>query len=73
MKQPAYLKYVVWSEEDQAFVGRCPDLFLGGTHGDDEIEVYRDLCRLVEEEIAGIQAIGRPLPPVRSLLMTPAA
>lgn len=73
MKAPAYVKYVVWSEDDQAYIGRCPDVFFGGTHGADEIEVYRELCRLVEEELGSLQASGKPLPAVRTQLVTPAA
>ena len=30
-----YAKYVEWSDEDQCFVGRCPELMLGGVHGND--------------------------------------
>lgn len=73
MKPPAYLKYVVWSEEDECYVGQCPDLFFGGTHGEDEIEVFRELCRLVEEELMALQSSGRPFPEVRTRLVTPAA
>jgi hypothetical protein len=42
MKKPSdrYLKLVAWSEEDQCYVGRCPDLMLGGVHGSDETAVY---------------------------------
>ena len=44
-----HAKIVQWSEEDQCFVGTCPELFLGGVHGADEIKVYRELCEAVEE------------------------
>ncbi len=48
-----YLKFVPWSKEDGVFVGYCPDLFIGGTcHGADEQKVYRELVRLVAQEIA---------------------
>jgi hypothetical protein len=48
-----YLKFVQWSEPDRLFVGYCPDLFIGGVcHGSDEQKVYRELCRLVADEIA---------------------
>ena len=51
-----YLKFVQWSEPDQLFVGYCPDLFIGGIcHGSDEQKVYRELTKLVAEEIAEIQ------------------
>lgn len=38
----AYLKVVGWSEEDHCYVGRCPELMLGGVHGLDEVEVYQE-------------------------------
>ncbi len=44
-----YLKIVEWSEEDECYVGRCPELMLGGVHGMDEVAVYQELCEVVEE------------------------
>ncbi|MBK9051792.1 MAG: hypothetical protein IPL78_13020 [Chloroflexi bacterium] len=44
-----YLKIVEWSEEDGCYVGRCPELMLGGVHGMDEVAVYHELCEVVEE------------------------
>jgi predicted RNase H-like HicB family nuclease len=58
-----YIKLVEWSEEDQCYIGTCPGLMLRGVHGDDEISVYRDLCRAVEEWISIYEADGDPLPP----------
>ena len=46
-----YPKIVEWSSEDQCYVGRCPSLFHGGCHGDDEQAVFAELCDLVEESI----------------------
>jgi predicted RNase H-like HicB family nuclease len=57
-----YLKIVEWSEEDQCYVGTCPGLMLGGIHGDDETEVYRELCQAVEEWIDVYRQDGEPLP-----------
>ena len=64
MKKPSdrYLKLVSWSEEDQCYVGRCPDLMLGGVHGSDETVVYAELCQAVDEWIQLHEAEGRPLP-----------
>ena len=46
MKDSAkYVKVVTWSEEDQCFVGSAPGLFFGGCHGDDEKEVFHELCQ----------------------------
>ena len=64
MKDSArYLKIVEWSEEDGAFVGRCPPIVGPCCHGDDEVEVYRQLCEIVDEWIEIARRDGRPLPP----------
>ena len=57
-----YLKIVQWSEEDQAYVGTCPGLMLGGVHGTDETKVYAELCEVVEEWIRIHREDGEPLP-----------
>ncbi len=67
MKDSArYVKIVEWSEEDQCFVGSCPGLFYGGCHGDNEHEVFAELCTLVEETIEVYKREGKPLPPPTS-------
>lgn len=50
-----YVKIVEWSDEEEAFVGRCPGVIGPCCHGPDEVEVYRELCGIVEEwlELAG--------------------
>ena len=58
-----YLKIVEWSEEDQCYVGTCPGLFYGGCHGDNEAEVYKELCEIVEENISLYKENGKSLPP----------
>jgi predicted RNase H-like HicB family nuclease len=58
-----YVKIVEWSEEDGCYVGSSPGLFYGGCHGDDEREVFQDLCRLVEEMIELYHQDGKSLPP----------
>ena len=40
-----YAKFVEWSDEDHCFIGRCPGLFAGGVHGNDEARVYKELCK----------------------------
>ena len=57
-----FLKIVEWSDEDQAYIGRCPGLMLGGVHGDDEAAVYRELCQVVDEWIEIHEEDGVPLP-----------
>jgi len=58
-----YVKVVEWSDEDQCFVGQCPGIIGPCCHGDDEAQVYAELCQIVEEWIALIQQEGQPLPP----------
>jgi len=57
-----YAKFVEWSDEDQCFIGRCPEIMAGGVHGRDEARVYAELCQAVEEMLGLIHADGRALP-----------
>ena len=57
-----YLKIVQWSEEDNCYVGTCPGLFYGGCHGENEAEVYKKLCEIVEENINLYKENGKSLP-----------
>ena len=67
MKDSArYVKIVEWSEEDQCYVGSSPGLLYGGCHGNDEREVFAQLCRIVEEAIALYRRDGKTLPPPTS-------
>lgn len=67
MKDSArYVKIVEWSEEDGCYVGSSPGLLYGGCHGDDEQQVFRELCQIVEETIALYRQQGKPLPPPTS-------
>jgi predicted RNase H-like HicB family nuclease len=58
-----YIKIVEWSDEDGAFIGHCPGIIGPCCHGLDEVEVYRELCEIVEEWIDLAHLDGRPLPP----------
>jgi predicted RNase H-like HicB family nuclease len=58
-----YIKIVEWSDEDQCFVGQCPGIVGPCCHGDNEAEVYAELCEIVDEWIEIIKQDGRPLPP----------
>jgi hypothetical protein len=51
-----YAKFVEWSDEDKYFIGRCPELMLGGVHWNDEAKVYAELCAAVEETIQVISS-----------------
>lgn len=61
-----YVKIVEWSEDDQCYVGSSPGLIYGGCHGDDEKQVFDELCQIVEEAIALYAKDGKPLPPATS-------
>lgn len=63
-----YHKWVEWSEEDRAYIGKCPDL-ITGIHGEDPLQVYRDLCEVVDEVIDHFEAENRllPIPQVRPM------
>jgi predicted RNase H-like HicB family nuclease len=58
-----YIKIVEWSDEDRAFVGQCPGVIGPCCHGDDEVEVYRQLCEIVAEWLELASQDGSPLPP----------
>ena len=62
MKQSdRYHKWVEWSDDDEVYIGKCPDL-ITGIHGEDPATVYADLCEVVEEVIAHFESDGRSLP-----------
>lgn len=65
MKQSdQYHKWVEWSEEDQTYIGKCPDL-IAGIHGDNPAQLYGELCEVIEDVIRHFAADGRPLPTPR--------
>lgn len=57
-----FLKIVEWSQEDRCYVGRCPEIMLGGVHGQDEQKVYAELCEVVEEWTTTMKEDGDELP-----------
>ena len=62
-KSDQYLKIVEWSDEDQCYIGRCPELMFGGVHGKDERKVFAELCQAIDEWIAAAKEDGDELPP----------
>jgi predicted RNase H-like HicB family nuclease len=58
-----YVKIVEWSEEDQCYVGSSPGLMFGGCHGEEQQQVFQELCGIVEEIVELYRQEGRPLPP----------
>jgi hypothetical protein len=59
-----YHKWIEWSEDDQVYIGKCPDL-ITGIHGDDPLVLYGELCKVVEDVINHFYAEGRTLPQPR--------
>lgn len=58
-----YLKIVEWSVEDGCYVGSVPGWIGPCCHGNDEANVYKELCDVVGEWIELYEKDGRPLPP----------
>ena len=60
-----YLRFVRWEDEDNCYVGYCPDLFPWGgvCHGPNEEQTYRELCLLVREEVEELVKSSKGLPP----------
>ena len=56
-----YHKWIEWSDEDNAYLGRCPDV-ITGIHGCDPIRLYEELCEVVDDVLASFQTSGRMLP-----------
>lgn len=64
MPNDHYHKWIEWSDEDQAYIGKCPDL-ITGIHGDDPVSLYSELCAVVDDVIAHFHSEGRALPEAR--------
>jgi hypothetical protein len=64
-KADLYHKWVEWSDEDQTYLGKCPDL-ITGIHGNDPVQLYAELCEVVEEVIRSFEEQGRDLPPPKT-------
>ena len=55
--------FASWSDKDQAFIGYCPVLFLGGVcHDENRIAAYAKLVEIVEEDIQSRLEKGEILP-----------
>lgn len=57
-----YKKIVYWSDEDNCFIGMCPELMYGGVHGDDALKVFIELNQAVDEVIEIFKEDGTALP-----------
>ena len=58
-----YRREITWSDEDGCYVGRCPELFLGGCHGERREDVDEALKEIIADVIRDYEKSGRPLPP----------
>lgn len=61
----AHHRWVEWSDEDQVYIGKCPDL-ITGIHGDDPVEVFKELQEVVQEVVDHFQQTGKKLPTPRT-------
>ncbi|MFO1483935.1 MAG: hypothetical protein U1F71_11300 [Verrucomicrobiaceae bacterium] len=58
-----YHRFVRWSEGGQLYIGYCPDLYFGGVcHGDNDEQVYAELCGIIRDEVAHRHERGESLP-----------
>jgi predicted RNase H-like HicB family nuclease len=57
------IKIVDWSDEDQSYIGYCPGVIGPCCHGDDEVEVFRCLCEIVDVWLETCRKDSRPFPP----------
>jgi len=63
-KSDLYHKWVEWNEQDQIYIGKCPDL-ITGIHGNDPVQLYGELCEVIEDVIQHFEIEGRLLPSPR--------
>ena len=57
-----YLKTIEWSDDDSCYIGTSSGLFIGGIHGDNQQQLFQELCEVIEETIQLFEAEGKPLP-----------
>ena len=57
-----HVKIVEWSDADRRYVVSSPGLMRGGCQGDDELEVFVGVRRIVDEVIALYRKDGKALP-----------
>ena len=67
-KADLYKKIVVWSVEDNCFIGTCPELMDGGVHGKDALKVFKELCVACDEVIEIYQEDGVALPAPKEIV-----
>jgi predicted RNase H-like HicB family nuclease len=60
-----YSVVIQWSEEDQAYLARAPELPGCITHGDTYEEALKNALEVIDLWIEAAQKSGRPIPPPR--------
>jgi predicted RNase H-like HicB family nuclease len=66
-KGDQYFRWVAWSDEDQIYIGYCPDLTHGGCcHGKNPVKVYAELCEIIDELVACYEQDNEALPEVKT-------
>lgn len=63
--QDRYLTFIRWSEEDQAYIGYCPDLFPAGgvCHGTTAVDAFAKLYEIVDDTVTVAESNQMALPP----------
>ena len=61
-KKDKYLKIVEWSDEDNCYIGSIPGFLGPCCHGDNEQDVYKQLCKILDEWIEIHENDQIPLP-----------
>ena len=66
--QDKYLMFVQWSDEDNAYLGYCPDLFPAGgvCHGATPVEAFSRLSEIVEDAVETAESSGIALPEAKT-------
>lgn len=57
-----YIKIVEWSKDDNCYIGSIPGFLGPCCHGENEQEVYKRLCKILEEWIEIHENDNVPLP-----------
>ncbi len=64
-----YKKIVYWSDEDNCFIGMCPELMYGGVHGDDALKVFKELNEAIDEVIEIYKEDNEALPAPKEIVL----
>ena len=56
-----YHKWIEWSDDDQVYIGKCPD-WIAGIYGDVPVKSYGELCGAIEDVVNHFIEQGRKLP-----------